>query len=132
MSPRGTNTNDQDVEVCLETDRLLPITTEERIEPSTGQQILSMAIPALGALLIDPLMALADTAFVGRYSNTAEQLAGMGSAAALLSFSFYLFNFLCFATTPLVAKQRAAGNEQAALDVGGQALSLSFFFWGAC
>ncbi|KAI2508545.1 MatE-like protein [Fragilaria crotonensis] len=131
MSPRGTNTNDQDVEVCLETDRLLPITTEEHNEPSTGQQILSMAIPALGALLIDPLMALADTAFVGRYSNTAEQLAGMGSAAALLSFSFYLFNFLCFATTPLVAKQRAAGNEQAALDVGGQALSLSFLL-GAC
>jgi putative MATE family efflux protein len=130
MSPRGTKNGDQDVEAGLETDRLLPIPTQERNDPSTGQQILSMAIPALGALLIDPLMALADTAFVGRYSNTAEQLAGMGSAAALLSFSFYLFNFLCFATTPLVAKQRAAGNEQAALDVGGQALSLSLLLGG--
>ena len=94
-------------------------------EPTTGEQILTIAIPALGALLIDPLMVLADTAFVGRYADTADQLAGMGSAAALLSFSFYLFNFLCMATTPLVSQRRAAGQEQEALNVGGQALSLA-------
>lgn len=126
MSPRATKNGGNVEEVSLETDHLLPTTAERELnEPSTGQQILSMAIPALGALLIDPLMALADTAFVGRHADSAEQLAGMGSAAAILTFSFYLFNFLCFATTPLVAKQRAAGNERGALDVGGQALSLS-------
>jgi putative MATE family efflux protein len=92
---------------------------------STGQSILELAIPAAGALLIDPLMTLADTVFVGRFSDTADQLAGMGSAAALLTFSFYLFNFLCTATTPLVASKRAAGQEQAAVTVGGQALSLA-------
>ena len=71
---------------------------------STGQSILELAIPTAGALLIDPLMTLADTAFVGRFSDSgADQLAGMGSSAALLTFSFYLFNFLCTATTPLVS-----------------------------
>ena len=94
-------------------------------KPSTGKQILSLAVPALGALMIDPLMTLADTAFVGRFSETADALAGMGSAAALLTFSFFTFNFFCTATTPLVGARRSSGDEDGALQVGGQALSLS-------
>eukprot|EP00980_Cylindrotheca_fusiformis_P031227 scaffold26019_cov147-Cylindrotheca_fusiformis.AAC.4 len=99
----------------------------ERSEPteSTEKKILNLAIPTLGALLIDPLLTLADTAFVGKFSNSPNELAGMGSAAALLTFSFYLFNFLCTATTPLVSAKRAAGKETEALAVGGQALSLA-------
>jgi Na+-driven multidrug efflux pump len=94
---------------------------------STGAAILDLAIPALGALLIDPLMTLADTAFVGRFSggDSADSLAGMGSAAALLTFSFYLFGFLTKVTTPLVSSKRASGNEPAAMAIGGQALSLA-------
>ena len=64
---------------------------------TTGEKILLLAIPALGALLIDPIMNLTDTTLVGRYSDGAHQLAGMGAATALLSFSFYIFNFLCMA-----------------------------------
>jgi putative MATE family efflux protein len=108
----------------VETDPLLPVDAQPE-EPSIGQEILDLAIPALWALLMDPFMALIDTAFVGRFSDSPDQLAGMGSAAALLTFSFYLFNFLCFATTPIVSKERAAGNEQMAISVSGQALSLA-------
>lgn len=98
---------------------------------STGQRILELAVPAAGALLIDPLMTLVDTAFVGRFSeHGADPLAGMGSAAALLTFSFYLFNFLCTATTPLVASKRAAGRDEDAIAVGGQALSLALVLGG--
>lgn len=68
---------------------------------------------------------LADTAFVGRTANDAASLAGMGSSAALLTFSFYLFNFLCTVTTPLVSQRRASGDETGAIQVGGQALSLA-------
>ncbi|KAL3935564.1 MAG: hypothetical protein SGBAC_008943 [Bacillariaceae sp.] len=93
---------------------------------SNGRRILDLAIPTLGALLIDPLLTLADTAFVGRFSESPNELAGMGSAAALLTFSFYLFNFLCTATTPLISSKRASGKEAEALAVGGQALSLAF------
>jgi putative MATE family efflux protein len=101
---------------------------DERAEAtkSTGQRILDLAIPTLGALLIDPVLTLVDTAFVGRFSESPNELAGMGSAVALLTFSFYLFNFLCTATTPLVSSKRASGNESEALAVGGQALSLAF------
>ncbi|VEU40707.1 unnamed protein product [Pseudo-nitzschia multistriata] len=95
-------------------------------EEDTGQKILGLAVPALGALLIDPLLTLADTAFVGRFAESPYELAGMGSASALLTFAFYVFNFLCTATTPLVASRRASKDEAGALAVGGQALSLAF------
>lgn len=111
------------------------ISTESSIssntEKPTGQQILSLAIPALAGLAIDPLMTLADTAFVGRDASNADALAGVGSAAALLTFSFYLFNFLCTATTPLVSQRRASGDEDGAISVGGQALSLAVIL-GVC
>jgi len=98
----------------------------EEDDTSIGRKILELAIPALGALLIDPLLTLADTAFVGRYSESPYELAGMGSASALLIFSFYIFNFLCTATTPLIASKRALKDELGAIAVGGQALSLAF------
>lgn len=128
MSPR----DDGYRHASLETTRLLA-SEEGYDEPpvqensSVGNEILSLAIPALGALMIDPLMTLADTAFVGRFSTTADALAGMGSSAALLTFSFYIFNFFCTATTPLVGTRRSSGDEAGALQVGGQALSLSLF-----
>lgn len=110
-----------------ESDALLPRKAADvPTNITTGQKILDLAIPAAGALLIDPLMTLVDTAFVGRYSGIdAAPLAGLGSAAAILTFSFYLFNFLCTATTPLVALKRASGKEQEAVALGGQALSLA-------
>lgn len=108
--------------------RLQTNDAQEKLEPdkpSTGQKILDLAIPAGAALLIDPLMTLADTAFVGRFSDSPVQLAGMGSAVPVLTFSFYLFNFLCTATTSLVASSRAAGREEEAAAVGAQALTLA-------
>ena len=68
---------------------------------------------------------LADTAFVGRTATDSSSLAGTGSAAALLTFSFYLFNFLCTVTTPLVSQRRASGDINGAIVVGGQALTLA-------
>ena len=119
--PERTSLISDDGKLCFEDD-------DDEIAPntSTGRRILELAIPALGALLIDPLLTLADTAFVGRYSTSPYELAGMGSATALLTFSFYIFNFLCTATTPLVASKRSAGKETEAVAVGGQALSLAF------
>jgi MATE family multidrug resistance protein len=107
-----------------EIDQLLPQENENE-KQSVGNKILSLAIPAAGALLLDPLMSLADVAFVGRFSRGPDALAGMGSAASLLTFSFYLCNFLCTATTPLVASKRAANQEEQARAVGGQALTLA-------
>ncbi len=98
---------------------------------NTGQQILSIAIPAFLGLTIDPLMTIVDTAFIGRTSINADALAGVGSAAGLLTFSFYLFNFLTTVTTPLVSQRRAAGDQIGAINIGGQALSLALLL-GVC
>ena len=49
----------------------------------------------------------------------------MGSAAALLTFSFYIFNFLCTSTTPLVSQLRASNDVKGAIDIGKQSLTLA-------
>ena len=104
---------------------LLSAADDESDKPSIGASIMSLAVPALAGLAIDPLMTIADTAFIGRTAASADALAGVGSSAAILTFSFYVTNFLCTATTPLLSRARAAGDEDRAVAVGGQALSLA-------
>jgi len=98
-------------------------------EDSVGKSVLNLAVPALLALSIDPLMTIADTFFVGRFpgpaASSAEALAGMGSASALLTISFYIFNFLTTATAPLVGRSRSEGDDEAAARVASQSLSLA-------
>lgn len=71
------------------------------------RRILALAVPALGSLAADPVLSLVDTAFVGRLG--AEPLAALGVDAAIFGFAFALFNFLAYATTPLVAQARGRG-----------------------
>jgi Na+-driven multidrug efflux pump len=124
------NATEEQQQSPLESDESLWRHTDSDIDShhdtqNTGKAILSLAIPALAGLAIDPLMTLADTAFVGKTATNADALAGVGSAAALLTFSFYLFNFLCTVTTPLVSQRRASGDDRGAVEIGGQALSLA-------
>ena len=51
-------------------------TDEDEKERNIVQAILSLALPALAGLVIDPLMTLADTVFVGREATNADSLAG--------------------------------------------------------
>ena len=71
------------------------------------RRILALAVPALGSLAADPVLSLVDTAFVARLG--AEPLAALGVDAAIFGFAFALFNFLAYATTPLVAQARGRG-----------------------
>lgn len=74
--------------------------------------IRRLALPALGALAIDPLVSLVDTAFVGRLG--AEALAALAVASAVFLAVFAVFNFLEYAVTPLVANDVGAGRLDAA------------------
>ena len=65
------------------------------------REIAHLAIPALGALAVDPLVSLVDTAYVGRLG--AEALASLAVATAVFTLAFAMFNFLAYGTTPLVA-----------------------------
>jgi putative MATE family efflux protein len=89
----------------------------------TDREILGLAIPALGALAIDPLLTLADTAFVARLGTS--ELAALGVDTAILGFAFFAFNFLAYVLTPLVAKALGAGKPDEARRWVGDALVLA-------
>jgi len=90
---------------------------------ATDREIVGIAVPALGSLAIDPLLTLADTAFVARLGTL--ELAALGVDAAIISFAFFAFNFLAFVTTPLVAKALGRGETSEARSIVGTALSLA-------
>lgn len=89
----------------------------------TDRRILALAVPALGTLAADPLLSLADTAFVARLGTI--PLAALGVDTALFSFAFFAFNFLAYATTPMVARRLGSGDRAGAGRVVIQALYLA-------
>lgn len=89
----------------------------------TNREILGLAIPALGALAIDPLLTLADTAFVARLGT--GDLAALGVDTAIFGFAFFAFNFLAYVVTPLVARAIGAGRPEEARRWVGDALFLA-------
>ncbi|MGW2676501.1 MATE family efflux transporter [Streptomyces sp. NPDC001436] len=80
------------------------------------REILSLALPAFGALVAEPLFVMADSAIVGHLGTA--QLAGLGVAAALLTTAVSVFVFLAYATTAAVARRVGAGDLRAAIRQG--------------
>ena len=76
--------------------------------------IFALALPAVASLLLDPVLGVVDTAFVGRIQGegAAEALGGLAVSTAVFNFSFKLFNFLAEVTGPLVASQIAAAKAE--------------------
>ena len=90
---------------------------------SLDRRIISLALPALGSLAVEPLYVLVDTAIVGRLGTA--QLGGLALAATVLSFVVAGCNFLTYGTTERVARRLGAGRTVEAADVGIQATWLS-------
>jgi len=80
------------------------------------REILRLAVPALGALVAEPLFLLADSAMVGHLG--AVPLAGLGIASAVLQTIVGLMIFLAYGTTPAVARRLGSGDERAAVAAG--------------
>ncbi|MFB9461285.1 MATE family efflux transporter [Streptomyces cinereospinus] len=80
------------------------------------REIVSLAVPAFGALVAEPLFVLADSAIVGHLGTA--QLAGLGVASALLTTAVSVFVFLAYATTAAVARRVGAGDLPAAIRQG--------------
>ena len=87
------------------------------------REIVRLAVPALGALVAEPLYLLADTAIVGRLGT--RPLAGLAIAATVLNAAFALFNFLAYSTTASVARQVGAGDRRRAAELGVDGLWLA-------
>ena len=92
-----------------------PPTTPPRTA-SLNRQILSLALPALGALVAEPLFVLIDSAMVGHLGPTS--LAGLSLASTVLTTVVGLFVFLAYATTATTARLFGAGRRSAALRAG--------------
>jgi Na+-driven multidrug efflux pump len=81
-----------------------------------SRRILHLAVPALGALIAEPLFLLADSAIVGHLG--VDQLAGVGLASTVLHTAVGLMIFLAYSTTPAVARFLGAGRMGQALAAG--------------
>lgn len=83
---------------------------------ASARDVLRLAVPALGALVAEPLFLLADSAIVATLGTL--PLAGLGIAGAVLGTAVSVFVFLAYATTAGVARRLGAGNEKGALSQG--------------
>ncbi len=90
---------------------------------TTDRRILTLAVPALGALVAEPLFVLVDSAVVGHLGTA--QLAGLSLASTLLVTVVGLCVFLAYATTAVVARRLGAGDQTGALQVGVDGLWLA-------
>ncbi|HYJ75506.1 MAG TPA: MATE family efflux transporter, partial [Kineosporiaceae bacterium] len=85
--------------------------------------VLALAVPALGALVAEPLFLLADSAIVGRLGTV--PLAALGIAGGLLTAAVSVFIFLAYGTTAAVARRSGAGDRPGALRQGVDGLWLA-------
>lgn len=84
--------------------------------PTLNREILRLAVPALGALVAEPLFLIVDSALVGHLGVV--PLAGLGIAGAILQTIVGLMVFLAYSTTPAVARRFGAGDPSRAVSVG--------------
>ena len=90
---------------------------------AVDREILRLGVPALGALVAEPLFLLADSAVVGHLGT--PQLAGLGVAGSLLATAVSACIFLAYGTTAAVARQLGAGDLRAAVAQGVDGLWLA-------
>src|SRR6478735_3223776 len=81
-----------------------------------NRDILRLAVPALGALVAEPLFLIVDAALVGHLGIV--PLAGLGIASAVLQTIVGLMVFLAYSTTPAVARRFGAGDPTRAVSAG--------------
>jgi putative MATE family efflux protein len=92
------------------------------------RRIARLAVPALGAILAEPLYNLADTAIVGHLGRA--PLDALAIATSALSIVAWLAIFLSTATTTEVSRSAARGRHDAAGRAVGAAYSVAAG-WGA-
>lgn len=91
-------------------------TDPRRVRRAVDRDIVRLALPALGALVVEPLFLLTDTALVGHLGATS--LAAVGVASAVLQTVTGLLVFLAYATTPAVARALGSGDRRGAVHAG--------------
>lgn len=88
------------------------------------REIWRLALPALGALIAEPLYLLTDTAVVGHLGT--PQLGGLALASQVLFITTALFIFLAYGTTAAVSRLLGAGQIIEAARNAVQSMWLAF------
>lgn len=88
------------------------------------REIARLGVPALGALVAEPLYVLADTAVVGNLLGTNE-LAGLSVAGQTLLTIHAIMIFLAYGTTAAVSRLLGAGKQREAAHQAVQGLWLA-------
>ena len=109
---------DQKAEIPLENDGIQPHKYR-----SITRKILTLAIPALGSLIAEPLFTFIDSAMVGNLGT--QQLAGLSVASQILQTVVVLFVFLAYSTTSLTARALGSGDRARAFAQGMNATILA-------
>lgn len=104
------------VHVLWTRERLAEISPVGHRPQGLDGQILALAVPALGALVAEPLFVLVDSAVVGHLGTA--PLAGLALASTVLMTVIGLCVFLAYATTAAVARRLGTGDRTGALQVG--------------
>ena len=86
------------------------------------RRIFGLALPALGALAVEPVYGLVDTAIVGRLGTV--PLGGLAVASVVLTTLLPVFNFLAYGTTARVAYLTGSNDHRGAAGVAAQGLWL--------
>tara|TARA_B100000686_G_scaffold351599_1_gene450841 strand:- start:1438 stop:2754 length:1317 start_codon:yes stop_codon:yes gene_type:complete len=90
---------------------------------SHDRQLWTLAIPAFGALMAEPLYVLADTAIVGHLGTA--PLGGLAVSSSALLTIYGLCFFLAYGTTASVARMMGAGEKQKSMTQAIQSLWLA-------
>lgn len=98
-------------------------TARRTSNPALGRRILALAVPALGALIAEPLFLIADSAIVGHLG--VNQLAGVGLASTVLQTAVGLMVFLAYSTTGTVARYLGGDRHREAVAAGRDGIGLA-------
>jgi MATE family multidrug resistance protein len=90
--------------------------------------LLSLSLPVMLSLVVQPLAGVVDTAFVERLGVASA--AGLGAATALLASVLWVFNFLGVGTQTEVAHVIGEGRGEATRDVSSLALVVAITLGG--
>mgnify|MGYP001016715630 CR=1 FL=1 len=95
----------------------------EEPRASIPRQIVALALPALGALVAQPLFTVIDSAMVGHLGT--PELAGLGIASTVLNTVVGVFVFLAYSTTAIAGRALGAGRPDRAIRGGVEAMWLA-------
>lgn len=95
---------------------------EKPKKTSLNRQVLALALPALGSLIAEPVLRMADSILVGHVGT--PDLAGLAIGSTVLTLVVGIFVFLAYTTTAVTGRAIGAGKRAEGLRLGIQGMWL--------